>query len=209
MLCGELFHAHWGRCASGFLAICVVMRSARSAPMMKTKLPFNWLKKLMLAPLGINPVAFRSGKAGYSSMSFRRAVLTCGISSAAERHQRIVDERRGSGWSGRAGRERRRTARGSVRGSMSRTMKTMRVRRSSSGQPRSCAAGWNTCCTPWITTGVSGVSAIWTMPFTRSRLGPCTDRSNSRNSSKAEAAIAASVASEKDRTRSSCRLTSW
>src|SRR5215475_152875 len=55
---------------------------------------------------------------------------------------------------------------------ISRVMNTTRLLRSSpSGQASSVAGGWKTCCTPWITTGLS-VSLTFRMPFMRSRSGP-------------------------------------
>src|SRR5436190_2688448 len=59
-----------------------------------------------------------------------------------------------------------------VLSAMSRVMNTTRLLRSSpSGQASSVAGGWKTCCTPWITTGLS-VSLTFRMPFMRNRSGP-------------------------------------
>ena len=68
-----------------------------------------------------------------------------------------------------------------VRSGRSRVMNTSRVRWSSSGQRSSRAVGWKTCCTPCTTTGVSGISASFTMPLRRNSLSPWVARSSSRN----------------------------
>src|SRR5260221_6858923 len=54
-----------------------------------------------------------------------------------------------------------------VLSAMSRVMNTTRLLRSSpSGQASSVAGGWKTCCTPWITTGLS-VSLTFRMALDR------------------------------------------
>ena len=66
-----------------------------------------------------------------------------------------------------------------------------------------------TCCTPWITSGRSGVSASFTMPLRRSSFGPCSERTRSMNISNVAPGIGVSVASVKARMRSSWRFGSW
>ena len=50
-----------------------------------------------------------------------------------------------------------------------------------------------TCCTPWITSGRSGSSAIFTMPLRRKSFGPCSERTRSMNISNVAAGIGVSV----------------
>src|SRR3974390_1844981 len=95
-----------------------------------------------------------------------------------------------------------------VRSGRSRVMNTRRLRWSSSGQCSSRAVGWNTCCTPCTTTGVSGISASFTMPLIRNSLLPWVARSSSRNISSVPAGIETLLVSTKARMCSSWRFTS-
>src|SRR5262249_53771023 len=57
--------------------------------------------------------------------------------------------------------------------------------------------------------GLAGVSASFTTPLRRSRFGPCSERSKSRNMSNMAAGVAASLTREDARTRSWGGVDAW
>ena len=103
---------------------------------------------------------------------------------AAERHQRIVDDSAArSGWSGAAAPRKASNSRWTARGSMSRTMQHDAGAMVVVGPARQPRERMKEMLHAVHHDGVSGISASFTMPLSRSRFGPCIERRSSMNMS--------------------------